>query len=249
MLRTLYQSVVILAVLAGGAVAVILYQQHTAASREIARLAEQKQELEHFVERLSSERRVADVIVSRQEKHGGVLNTTLLFVEYDRAGKPLPARTLLVRGAMVHFDAMVIKFERDFVQRNDPLRGHSLALFTRVYGEHETPENGARVDEPGAIPQVYRGADPRVTEFEMTLWKDFWRLANDADFRSGFGVRVANGQGVWGPLQPERLYTLTLESSGGLNMTSEPMKGIYREALKQQTSPPEPAPAAAVQMD
>jgi hypothetical protein len=150
---------------------------------------------------------------------------------------------------MVHFDAMVIKFDRDFVQRNDPLRGHSLALFTRVYGEHETPESGARVDEPGAIPQVYRGADPRITEFEMGLWKDFWRLANDADFRSGFGVRVASGQGVWGPLEPERLYTLTLESSGGLNMTSEPMKGIYREALRRQAPSADPAPAAAVQID
>jgi hypothetical protein len=245
MLRSLYQAVVILAVIAGGTLTLIWFHQRSDTQRQMERLAAQKQELEQVVARLGSEKRVADVIVSKQEKVGGVLNTTLLFVEYDRAGKPLPAKRLVVRGSMIHFDAMVIKFERDFVQRNDPLRGHSLALFTRVYGEHETPENAARVDEPDGIPAVYRDADPRVTEFEMALWKDFWRLANDADFRSGFGVRVANGQGVWGPLEPERLYTLTLESSGGLNLTSEPMKGIYREALRKQTDNAEPARAAA----
>ena len=51
-----------------------------------------------------------------------------------------------------------------------------------------------------------------------------------------FGVRVATGQGVFGPLVPERLYTLTLESTGGLNLTSEPMKGIYREALQEPSA-------------
>ena len=249
MLRSLYQAVVILMVLAGGTVALMWFHQRSDAQRQIERLAAQKQELEQVVARLGSEKRVADVIVSKQEKIDGVLSTTMLFVEYDRAGKPLPAKTLTVRGSMIHFDAMVIKFERDFVQRNDPLRGHSLALFTRAYGDHETPENGAKLDEPGSIPTVYRDADPRVTEFEMALWKDFWRLASDADFRSGFGVRVANGQGIWGPLQPERLYTLTLESSGGLNLVSEPMKGIYREALRKQSEQPEPARAAAARVE
>ena len=238
MLRTLYQITVVLTVLIGGTVALVLYHRHTATSREIERLAAQKQELEEVVQRLGSEKRVADVIVSKQETINGVLNTTILFVEYDRAGKPLPAKTLVVRGGMIHFDAMVIKFDRDFVQRNDPLRGHSIALFTRAYGDHEAPEAGARIDEPNGVPQIYRGADPRVTQFEMSLWRDFWRLASDDAYRSGFGVRVANGQGVWGPLAPERLYTLTLESSGGLNLTSEPMKGIYREALRQQEKQP-----------
>ena len=47
------------------------------------------------------------------------------------------------------------------------------------------------------------------------------------------GVRVAMGQGVWGMFEPDRLYTITLENDGGLSLTSEPLKGIYREALKK----------------
>jgi hypothetical protein len=28
--------------------------------------------------------------------------------------------------------------------------------------------------------------------------------------------------------EPDKLYTLTLEAAGGLNLSTEPMKGIYR---------------------
>jgi hypothetical protein len=245
MLRTLVKTLVVLALTIGGAVGLYLYQQHNSAAHQIARLEEQKQELTQFVQRLSTEKRVADVIVSKTETINGVLNTTILFVEYDKQGQPLPAKTLVVQGSMIHFDAMVIKFDRDFVQRNDPLRGHSIALFTKVYGDHQTPESATPIDEPNAMPTIYRGASKQVTQFETSLWKDFWRLASDEAFRAGFGVRIANGQGVWGPLEPNKLYTLTLESSGGLNLNSEPMRGIYREALRQHESLNAPTPAAA----
>ncbi|HEX8524967.1 MAG TPA: hypothetical protein VF669_22140 [Tepidisphaeraceae bacterium] len=244
MLRRFLKTLFALILVAGGGAALVLYQQHNSAAQQIARLEEQKQQLQTFVQRLSAEKRVADVIVSKVETLDNVLHTTLLFVEYDRTGQPLPAKTLIVQGGMIHFDAMVIKFDRDFVQRNDPLRGHSIALFTKVYGDHQTPEAATPIDDPGVVPQIYRNADERLTNFETSLWKDFWRLASDEAFRAGFGVRVANGQGVWGPLEPNRLYTLTLESSGGLNLNSEPMRGIYREALKQPPSPATATPAS-----
>ena len=42
------------------------------------------------------------------------------------------------------------------------------------------------------------------------------------------------GQGVWGMFEPGKLYTITTEANGGLSLRSEPLKGIYREALKQK---------------
>jgi hypothetical protein len=48
------------------------------------------------------------------------------------------------------------------------------------------------------------------------------------------GVRVAQGEGVWRPFEPGRLYTITLESNGGLNVHSEPLRGIYQEALRSR---------------
>jgi hypothetical protein len=49
------------------------------------------------------------------------------------------------------------------------------------------------------------------------------------------GVRAtggAQGEAVWRPFEPGKLYTITLQHDGGLNITSEPLKGIYSEALK-----------------
>ncbi len=48
------------------------------------------------------------------------------------------------------------------------------------------------------------------------------------------GVRVAQGEGVWRPFEMGHLYTLTLETNGGLNIHSEPMRGVYQEALRSR---------------
>ena len=175
------------------------------------------------------------MLVTDQRTVDGVLQTTLLFVEVARDGSNLPPRTFLIEGPSAHIDAMVIKFDRDFVAQDDPLRGHSIALFRRIFGDTQSPDKAFRIDEPGEIPGIYRGDSknpPKLAEFEKELWQNFWHLAEDKDYRLSKGIRVANGQGIWGPFLPDRLYTITLDSDGGLNLSSEPLKGIYREALK-----------------
>src|SRR5688500_5457836 len=234
MLRSVARIIGLACMIVGGSVALYVYQDRFSASHQIERLQEQKKVLQEVVQRLSDEKRVADVLVTDQKVVDGVPRTTLLFVEYDRAGQPLPAKSFEVVGKQAHVDALVIKFDRHFIGEGDPLRGHSVALFQRLYGDHENPADAKRIDEPGRIPDVYRGADPRVSEFESDLWRNFWRLADDPQYRQEKGVRVANGQGVWGPFEPDKLYTITLESGGGLNIQAEPLRGIYREAIKQR---------------
>jgi hypothetical protein len=241
-----------LALVAGGTAGVWFYERRHATEWQIQKLEqehqrqvqqleserqklqEQKKQLQAVVERLSDEKRVAEVLVTDQSPVHGVLRTTLLFVEYARDGTPLPKKTFTIDGNVAHIDAMVIKFDRDFVAQNDPLRGHSIALFRRLFSESQSPEKSFPIDEPGQIPDVYRGAANPADQlaFERELWQNFWRLAEDKDYRTAKGVRVANGQGVWGPFSRDKLYTLTLDADGGLNLTSEPLKGIYREALK-----------------
>jgi hypothetical protein len=222
-------------ILAGG-VGIYVYERQYSAARQIAKLEEEKKELEQIVTRLTSERRVAEMLVTSQRTVNNVPQSEVLLVEYDKAGQPLPAKSFTVLGKMVHVDALVIKFDRGFVKNDDPLKGHSIALFTKIYGDNQAPADAPSIDEPNTIPAVYQNADSRVTEFERTLWRDFWRLADDAAYRQEKGVRVAQGEGPWAPLLPNRLYTLSLEAAGGLNLTSEPLKGIYREALKPAAS-------------
>ena len=233
-------------VVIGGSAGVYSYQHHQSTAFRIEMLEQerekleiQKQQLQTVVQRLSDEKRVAEILVRDQKKLDGRLTTTLLFVEYAKDGSALPSKTFTIDGNTAHIDAMVIKFDRDFIAKNDPLRGHSIALFHRLFGDTQTPDDGFPIDAPGKIPDIYRGtgeSTAKLAAFELDLWQNFWRLAEDKEYRAAKGIRVANGQGIWGPFSPDKLYTLTLDADGGLNLTSEPLKGIYREAMKQNVS-------------
>ena len=58
------------------------------------------------------------------------------------------------------------------------------------------------IDSPGKIPDIYKGSDPHVSEFEKSLWQDFWKLYDDKSYREAKGVRALGGHGLWGPFQP-----------------------------------------------
>ena len=160
-----------------------------------------------------------------------VEETALMFVEYDGEGKQLPPRFFTVKGNVAHVDALVIKFEQDFVKKGDPLRGHSLVLFHRLYGDYQAPADGFVIDTPGKPPEVYRipTRTPAASEFESQLWQDFWKLADDEGYRKEKGVKVAMGEGPWTRFYPDKVYTLTLQADGGLSLSSRAMDGIWKE--------------------
>jgi len=237
MLRAIAKIAGVLLLVIVGSIALHWYATHDENARKLAEAQARNEKLQEIVQRLTDEKRVAEVIVTDQKMLDGILHTTLLFVEYARDGSSLPARSFTIQGEMGHVDAMVIKFERHFVSENDALRGHSIALFTRIYGDHQSPEHAEMIDAPGKIPEIYRGDDPRVEGFEQDLWKDFWKLYDDENFRKEKGVRTSSGQGVWGKFERDKLYTITLESDGGLNLIASPQRPIYREALHQQHAP------------
>ncbi|HZL36542.1 MAG TPA: hypothetical protein VFC78_14580 [Tepidisphaeraceae bacterium] len=227
--------VLLLGALSGG---VYLFHAHNSTEQSLRRdlKAEQQrsEQLKRVVQRLTTERRVADIVVTSQSESAGILYTGLLFREYARDGSQLPDKRFTIEGKLAHIDAMVIKFDGKFVEDNDPLRGHSIALFTRLYGEKQSPADAFAIDEPGKVPEIYRGAGEQVTQFEQGLWANFWKLADDPAYRKSMGVRVAQGEGVWRGFEPGWLYTLTLESNGGVNITPEKIKGIFQEAMKQR---------------
>jgi hypothetical protein len=234
MLRALWKITALTMLVLSGSLGLWIYQERFSASVEVARLERENQLLQKVVQRLGEEKRVAELLVTDQKHDSqGTLQTTLLFVEYTKGGESLPPKVFVIDGKLAHVDAMVIKFDQHFVAEGDPLRGQSIALFTKIYGDKQAPATALNIDQPGKVPDIYRDADPRVTEFEQDLWANFWRLADDESLRKEKGVRVAMGQGVWGMFEPDKLYRITLEADGGLNLTSEPLRGIYREAMKK----------------
>ena len=179
--------------------------------------------LQRVVARLQMERRRAEVaLVGRTlDPHTGSPVLTLRFVEYNRAGEPLPARYFRAIGDEVHFDALVIKFKDEYVAAGDALRGHSICLFRRIYGEKQAPETGEPIDDSGfagtGIPDVYR-VDDSPNRYEVELWRNFWHYANNPQAAERLGARVLQGEVVYTRLQADRVYTLSLEVDGGLNI-------------------------------
>ena len=180
-------------------------------------LALEKAELQRAIERLTAQTRLADVFVLEQTVDPERTTTTLQFVEWDRQGRPLPARSFVIEDDIIFFDALVIKFDAQKVAAGDSLRGQSIALFRRVYGEHQNPADGLPIDLTGEVPHVFR-ADMAVDPSEQKLWSQFWDYVNHPDLATREGVRVAQGEAVYVRMRKGQQWTLTLDHNGGMNI-------------------------------
>lgn len=208
-----------------GAVWMLLPGEADRLRQEKEELERQRFELQRAVQRLSGEDRVAEVHVLDQVLAGQLVNgqpaerdaTTIEFIEIDRQGHPLPSKRFVVPDRIVHFDALVIKFDQADVAAGDPLRGKSLALFRRIYGENQTPADGFRIDPENDVPDVFR-VNPSPTPFERQLWSRFWDYARNPELAARDRVRVAQGESVYEPMMKGDVWSLTLQNNGGLNI-------------------------------
>lgn len=184
--------------------------------REVARL-------ETANRLLKVDHRVALLKVISQEYNadGKVSSTECEFKEVDQQGRPLgEPRKISVKGDMVYVEAWVVNFDDKLVEAADPLRGTSLCLFKRAFGEHQTPANGFRLDQEGSLPVPYRGGK-EMSPLEREIWNGFWELSNDPEKQSKLGIRAVGGRGISQKVEPEKTYRVILRSSGGLSVVPE----------------------------
>jgi hypothetical protein len=133
---------------------------------------------------------------------------------------PVFARRLSVPGTEIYVDALVVTFERKYVEAGDGLRGKSLLLFRRAFGDLQKPVEGVplfRTEGNSPIPEVAQ-VDTAPTEFERNLWARFWDDANDAARAAADGIHVAQGEAPHVKPLTGQVYKLTLRAAGGLEM-------------------------------
>ena len=186
-----------------------------------ARHREEVRQLQLIVQRLEAERRVAQVVVkSREKDSSGKTTTTLDFIEWDASQKRLPPITATVPGSEVYFEVLEIKFDHEYVEQGDALRGKTIVLFRRIFGADQKPVDGVPIDSQASdgIPSIYR-IDAKPSAFEVKLWKRFWYYADHMEEVKALGVRVMQCKAVGGRLTPNTVYELTCEAVGGLNLT------------------------------
>jgi hypothetical protein len=224
MLRAITKTLLFTAIVAIATIG--LYTYHYRLGKEY-----QIQQLQQIVQRLQTERRVAKILVTDQKTVDGKTKTTLLFVEYRKDNTSLPPRQFVIDGNEAHIDAEIVKFKDEYVRDGDPLRGQSIMLFVRIYGANQTPAEGLPIDEPGMIPEIYRGIDPQVSQFEQDLWSRFWTLYNDPAAREAIGIRAMHGEGLYGPFDRDHVYTITIRPDGA-TLNVDTLDPIYREALR-----------------
>ena len=170
---------------------------------------------------LRERKRVARIDVLEQVEDAaapGGLRTTLRFQELGGDGQPLGVgQECTLDGDLVYVDARVIKFDDAFVERNDLLRGSTLLVFQRLFGEYQAPADGFRLDTVGQLPAAY-SAEQGLHAFHESLWKDFWNHALDPALARESGVRAMHGEAPYIKLRAGRSYEVELRTSEGLTL-------------------------------
>lgn len=200
-----------------------------AAVRELGVEVEEKRrrilELETRLSLLKVDHRVGRIEVVDQgpdpSDPDGVL-TTVRFTEYGRDGEALgPGQEITLAGKKIYIETLVIKFEDDYVEAGEFLRGTSLCLFRRVFSEAVAPQDGDEIDESGSHPYAYAGSDGEDERFHAELWERFWDYANDPEAAAAKGVRAIHGEAPFVEARPGATYRVELRSSAGLSIRPE----------------------------
>jgi hypothetical protein len=198
----------------------VLQDQIRDQKNTIVKLEQDKQRLEAYLTILERTDRRARIEVLRQVRDPlGNLQTTIRFTETDAAGKPMSAsREITLPGQDIYFDTLVIKFDDHLVEQADPLKGHALMLFRRIFSSTMRPEQGFVIDPEGQAPEIY-AAHHTTSDFEKGLWKRFWELANDEKLAKEQGVRAIQGDAPYMRMEPDRVYEILLRSTGEVIIT------------------------------
>lgn len=178
-------------------------------------------QLETSLHLLKVDHRLAQVTVLDQttDDETGTTVSEIEFLEINDEGAAIgQPRTFQIEGDLLYVDHWVVKFDESYVERSDVHRSTSICLFRRLFGEFQEPSDGFELDEVGSRPHAYaRGGKP--SEFEESIWNDFWNIANDPAKAREMGIRAAHGEAVAIRLRKGMTYRVMLRASDGLSIT------------------------------
>jgi hypothetical protein len=150
------------------------------------------------------------------------LITKIEFVNINDQGQPIgEAKKFEIAGDMVYVDYLTVNFDDKYIEKSDLDRSTSIALFQRIFGEHQEPAKGFQLDTVGTRPTAYaRGT--QMSDFEKKIWDDFWLIANDSQRARQLGIDAIQGKAVAIRVQTGKTYEIELRSTG--DMTVKPIE-------------------------
>ena len=204
--------------------------------------------LEQKLDRAWAEELVADMRVNSLGKSDkGEPEMHLTFAQYaPGTEKPVMQKTMTIPGEEFYVDAFVAKFERKLVEEGDGLRGKSLLVFRRVFGDRQKPIDGVPLYRKSnevdlVVPEQFQ-VDAKPSPFETQLWSKFWTYANDPKAAGEAGVRVAQGEAPHVKAVSGQVYKIVLRASGGLEITPRLPAAMVGGGESAPTASPDAAP-------
>lgn len=196
--------------------------------------------LRKIIERLTSETRLADVLVTKSEydEASRRIMTTIKFLEYDALGKALEPKYFTFRGNVIQFQSLVIRFQDKLVEAGDRLRGKSIALFLKAFVLDGPETQEFEITAAQKVPAGYR-IDKKENSYETKFWNEFWQYALDPQKREHAGVKNAQIEAPGSMFLPGTIYTLVIEHDGGIRIDTKPVPEIVKgEKIESAVPPP-----------
>jgi hypothetical protein len=200
-------------------------------SRRLARLTVLDQ---HEIAGTESEEPAAE---STDGKSPTNLVTKLEFVEVNESGDPIgDPKQFEIVGDMVYIDYMRVTFDDKYIEESDLDRSTAIALFQRIFGEHQNPVDGFQLDAVGTRPTAY-GRGTEMSDFEKKIWDDFWLISNDKQRASELGIHAIHRTAVGQRVVPGMTYEVELRATGDMSIVLTDEK---RAAVNERPAPAQP---------
>jgi len=183
--------------------------------------------LKQIITRLEADSRVAEVLVTgvNYNEVDRKTYTTIKFLEYDSAGKPLEPKYFNFSGNIIQFQSLVVRFDDMYIRKADQLKGKSAYLFWKVFmlnGEKTQEYEITRINE---VPRGYK-LEHQENPVEAKFWAHFWEYALNPQKAKLGGIKNAQIEAPGTMFVPGNLYTIKIEHDGGLRIDAAPLSRI-----------------------
>lgn len=190
--------------------------------------------LKKIIERLSAESRVAEVLVTDThiDHRTNKTYTTIKFLEYDTSNNPLPEKYFTFSENIIHFQALVIRFDDFYIKKGDSLKGKSAYIFMKAFVLTDKGAEIFKINGINEVPSGYKVIGAK-NSFERKLWQRFWEYALGAKEAQAIGIKNVQIEAPATKFIPGMLYTIKIEHDGGLRIDSREVSPIFKNSLQK----------------
>ena len=186
---------------------------HSTAS--IHELLTENHQLNKAVRNLTHEEQIGYATLQSQSHNAlGELESVVRFVQTaaDNPKAVVSEQLFTVRGDIIHFDALIVKFTNEYVKDGSE---RALYLWRRIYGETTTPADGDAIEIPGTAPERYYTITESLhLKNRDIFWEAIWDLANDTNRLNDYGVQAVFGNAIYTRMVPCKVTLFKISATG-----------------------------------